>query len=98
MKGLERSRERLKFHFDLERELAERLKSANAKERIKLYPNTYDELFNQVPEGVFEIIKDHELTFWVYPDNANRVPHFYSDPYLAAYLTFDKHCSFLTPK
>lgn len=45
-----RSRERLRAHYDIERELAERLLAAPRKERLRLYAELYTELFARVPD------------------------------------------------
>ena len=44
-----RSPEQLRQHYEVERELADRLRTAPAKERIGLYPVLYDELYRRVP-------------------------------------------------
>jgi SAM-dependent methyltransferase len=46
----ERSQDRLRAHFEIERELAERLRSAGREERSTLYGTVYDELFRRVPD------------------------------------------------
>lgn len=43
-----RSPERLRFHYDVERQLAGRLKNASKTDRARLYPIIYDELFKTV--------------------------------------------------
>jgi SAM-dependent methyltransferase len=45
-----RSLEAIRRHYDIERELAERLRAAPAEERRKLYATVYDELFRRVPD------------------------------------------------
>ncbi len=45
-----RSWERLRFHYAVERGLADRLKNARREERARLYPEVYDELFQTVPD------------------------------------------------
>lgn len=45
-----RSRQRLEFHYRIERELAERLKRAAPGERLGLYGKLYDELFRRVSD------------------------------------------------
>ncbi|WP_322272964.1 hypothetical protein, partial [Methylicorpusculum sp.] len=42
---IERSFERLRVHYELEKKLASRLKNAPAKQRSELYTQVYDELF-----------------------------------------------------
>ncbi len=41
--------ERLRFHYEVEKELADRLKRADKSERKKLYTALYDELYRRVP-------------------------------------------------
>lgn len=45
-----RSRERLRAHYEIERELADRLRDAEPEARKTLYGNVYDELFAGVPD------------------------------------------------
>jgi SAM-dependent methyltransferase len=45
-----RSRERLKAHYEIERELADRLRTASPQTRKSLYGTVYDELFTAVPD------------------------------------------------
>jgi len=45
-----RSLEAIRRQYDVERELAERLRAATAEERQKLYATVYDELFRRVPD------------------------------------------------
>jgi SAM-dependent methyltransferase len=44
-----RSPEQLRQHYEVERELADRLRKAPANERVGLYSVLYDELYRQVP-------------------------------------------------
>lgn len=46
----ERSIERLRAHWEIERELADRLRAGTPEERSKLYGEVYDELFRRVPD------------------------------------------------
>jgi SAM-dependent methyltransferase len=46
----ERSEERLRAHWEIERELANRLRTASREERTTLYGTVYDELFRRVPD------------------------------------------------
>jgi SAM-dependent methyltransferase len=46
----ERSEERLRAHWEIERELAARLRAAPREERTTLYGSVYDELFRRVPD------------------------------------------------
>ncbi len=45
-----RSPERIREHYRIEKELAERLRTAGKNERRKLYTAVYDELFQRVPD------------------------------------------------
>jgi SAM-dependent methyltransferase len=54
--GGPRSLERLRAHWEIERELATRLKAADREERTVLYGSLYDELFRRVP--------DHPQVVW----------------------------------
>lgn len=45
-----RSMERLHTHWEIERELADRLRNATREERTALYGDVYDELFRRVPD------------------------------------------------
>lgn len=45
-----RTPERLRVHFELERQLADRLRSAPAEQRPGLYAQVYDELFDRLPD------------------------------------------------
>jgi len=45
-----RSREQLRRHYEIEKRLAERLRTAPKAERRRLYGEVYDELFRSVPE------------------------------------------------
>jgi SAM-dependent methyltransferase len=42
--------ERLRAHYEVERELADRLRAADRKGRARLYAEVYDELFARVPD------------------------------------------------
>jgi SAM-dependent methyltransferase len=46
----QRSLERLRAHWEIERELANRLKAADREQRTVLYGSLYDELFQRVPD------------------------------------------------
>jgi SAM-dependent methyltransferase len=48
--GGNRSVERLVAHYEVERELAQRLRDSTADERAHLYAEVYDELFRRVPD------------------------------------------------
>jgi SAM-dependent methyltransferase len=45
-----RSEERLRHHYEVERELADRLRAAGREDRSRLYAEVYDELFERVPD------------------------------------------------
>lgn len=45
-----RTEERLRVHYVVERELADRLRHASREERSRLYGEVYDELFRHVPD------------------------------------------------
>lgn len=45
-----RTLERLRRHYEIERELADRLRTASSEERRELYARVYDELFQRVPD------------------------------------------------
>lgn len=45
-----RSPERLRDHYEIEKHLADRLRSATRQERRELYQSVYDELFQSVPD------------------------------------------------
>jgi SAM-dependent methyltransferase len=49
-KGESRSEERLRAHYAIEKELADRLRRASKQERRVLYTALYDELFRRVPD------------------------------------------------
>jgi SAM-dependent methyltransferase len=48
--GETRTLERVRFHFEVERELADRLRHGSRAERATLYSAVYDELFRRVPD------------------------------------------------
>ena len=50
MAGSERSAERIREHYLVERQLASRLRAASKEERRSLYTQVYDELFRRVPD------------------------------------------------
>jgi SAM-dependent methyltransferase len=45
-----RSLDRLRHHFEVERELAQRLRNSTREQRAELYKTLYDELFKRVPD------------------------------------------------
>lgn len=49
-RGESRSAERLRFHYEVEKELANRLRGAAKADRSRLYQSVYDELFLRVPD------------------------------------------------
>ncbi|MCP5559329.1 MAG: class I SAM-dependent methyltransferase [Verrucomicrobiaceae bacterium] len=50
MSTKQRSPERLRHHFEVERELAKRLRASTREERPTLFKTLYDELFERVPD------------------------------------------------
>lgn len=46
----DRPLERLRHHFEVERELAQRLKNSTREQRVELYKTLYEELFRRVPD------------------------------------------------
>jgi SAM-dependent methyltransferase len=49
MKEAERTREQIREHYEVEKRLAERLRSSTRQERQRLYNSIYDELFTKIP-------------------------------------------------
>src|SRR5262249_32804096 len=47
--GETRSMDELRHHYEVELELAEKLKNASTDDRARLYSEVYDELFRRVP-------------------------------------------------
>ncbi len=45
-----RTIERLRYHYEVERELAEKLRHSTREQRTNLYKTLYDELFQRVPD------------------------------------------------
>ena len=45
-----RTREQLYEHYQIEKELASRLRSSSRVERVKLYSSVYDELYERIPD------------------------------------------------
>ena len=45
-----RSPDRIRAHYEIERELSDRLREAPAERRLALYGEVYDELFERVPD------------------------------------------------
>lgn len=50
MNDSQRTEEQIRRHFEVERELADRLRRSSREERIALYPKLYDELFERIPD------------------------------------------------
>jgi len=57
MKTPKRSLERLKYHYSVERELADQLRAASKSERKHLYTSLYNELFVRVPDHPQNLLK-----------------------------------------
>ncbi|MGH9381478.1 MAG: class I SAM-dependent methyltransferase [Thermoanaerobaculia bacterium] len=55
-----RTEERLRAHYEVERELADRLRNASRAERSQLYGEVYDELFRRVPDHP-QLVKRSDL-------------------------------------
>ncbi len=49
MRGESRTTQQLREHYEIEKELADRLRSASKQERRHLYSSLYDELYRRVP-------------------------------------------------
>lgn len=47
---IDRPAERVRYHYEVEKELAARLREASADARSRLYTEVYDELFRRVPD------------------------------------------------
>ena len=45
-----RDKERLRIHYEVEKNIAEKLKAANKEERKAIYRTMYDELFKKIPD------------------------------------------------
>jgi SAM-dependent methyltransferase len=56
----ERSNERLRFHYEVEKELAGKLRNATKSERMTMYSSLYDELFRRVEDHPQLTIKDSD--------------------------------------
>ena len=50
MAGDQRTPERLRHHFEVEKELADRIRASSREERTELFSRLYDELFERVPD------------------------------------------------
>jgi len=46
----ERSQERLRHHYEVEKELGDRMRASSREERTELFSRLYDELFERVPD------------------------------------------------
>lgn len=64
MRGDTRTPDRIRFHYNIERGLADKLRQASSSERGKLYSSVYNELFESVP--------DHEQLQMKGSDEATR--------------------------
>lgn len=79
-----RSGSRIREHYEIERELADRLREAPAEARLKLYPEVYDELFRRVPDHPQHAWKDDPATRALEVETQLRV----LAPYLRADSTY----------
>lgn len=61
MKGPTRTADRLRAHYDVEKELAARLRTSSAQERRSLYSTVYNTLFRRVPDHPQLIRKDDKV-------------------------------------
>lgn len=50
MQGDQRTIERLRSHYEIEKQLASRLREAPPKDRLKLYSEVYNDLYRQIPD------------------------------------------------
>jgi cyclopropane fatty-acyl-phospholipid synthase-like methyltransferase len=50
MSADERSPEQIRHHYEVEKELASRLRNASREERVELYSKVYEELWKRVPD------------------------------------------------
>ncbi|HEY9597222.1 MAG TPA: class I SAM-dependent methyltransferase, partial [Cyanophyceae cyanobacterium] len=74
-----RSTEQLKEHYEIEKELAERLLKANKKERQYLYTALYDELYRRVPHHSQLTRKSSsELSAWIVGQRMQLLKQFLS--------------------
>ncbi|MFT4549594.1 MAG: hypothetical protein ACI9UA_004739, partial [Pseudoalteromonas tetraodonis] len=46
----QRSQERLRYHYEVEKELGDRMRDSTREERTELFSKLYDELFERVPD------------------------------------------------
>lgn len=60
LKDERRTLEQLREHYEIEKELANKLRNANKENRKKLYTSVYNELFNRVPHHP-QLFKKHNL-------------------------------------
>jgi len=74
----DRSLKQLRHHYLVEKEIAERLKTANREQRKTIYATMYDELFRQVPDHPRLSRRDDAAA----TARANRVKHILVDRFL----------------
>lgn len=60
IKDERRTLEQLREHYEIEKELANKLRNANKEDRKKLYTSVYNELFHRVPHHP-QLFKKHNL-------------------------------------
>lgn len=75
-----RSPERLRAHYDIERELAGRLRSSSREQRLQLYGQVYDELFARVTDHPQHTVKEAPATVRVRVDAGVRLVEDFTDP------------------
>jgi len=78
--GDDRSMERIRAHYLVERELADRLRTGTRADRLLLYGQVYDELHRRVP--------DHPSHTRVRDERSNEVHLQRLQPFLAETVTF----------
>jgi SAM-dependent methyltransferase len=74
-----RSIEQLIEHYEIEKELAQRLLQSNKKERVHLYTAVYDELYRKVPHHSQLTRKSSpEISAWIVAQRMQLLEHFLS--------------------
>lgn len=70
----------MRYHYEVERELADRLRFADRKERAQLYASLYDELFERVPDHPQLVLKEHPSGRARYVERRLRALRRFLDP------------------